>query len=117
VKSTTWAANWSLQANPPGALEHGINGLEPFSHAELVTLADLTSSGAAPMPNRKYLTREETDRLFRAIHSVRDQAIFRVAYHRGLRAREVGLSQLANNRGGGASRSRGRNTRSGRPLN
>ena len=42
----------------------------------------------------KYLTPEETDRLFRVITDPRDRAIFRVAYHRGLRAREVAKLQL-----------------------
>jgi integrase/recombinase XerD len=39
----------------------------------------------------KYLTDEELARLFAVIDSVRNRAIFRVAYHRGLRASEVGL--------------------------
>lgn len=41
--------------------------------------------------NVKYLTQEETERLFRVITSVRDRAIFRLAYHRGLRAGEIRL--------------------------
>lgn len=41
-----------------------------------------------------YLQHEELDRLFRVIHSVRDRALFRVAYHAGLRASEVGLLEL-----------------------
>ena len=40
------------------------------------------------------LSQEETDRLFRAITSERDRAIFRLAYHAGLRASEVGLLEL-----------------------
>jgi integrase len=43
----------------------------------------------------KYLTAEELDRLFAAIKPSRDRAIFRLAYHRGLRAGEVGKLQLA----------------------
>lgn len=43
------------------------------------------------MENRKYLTSEETTRLFRSITSVRDRAIFRLMYQRGLRASEIGL--------------------------
>jgi len=42
----------------------------------------------------KYLTEEELERLFRVITSVRDRAIFRLAYHRGLRASEVALLQM-----------------------
>ncbi len=45
--------------------------------------------------NIKYLTEEEIKRLFAAISSVRDRAIFRLAYHRGLRASEVGLLQMS----------------------
>ncbi len=39
----------------------------------------------------KFLTEDELDRLFSAIHSVRDRAIFQIAYRAGLRASEVGL--------------------------
>jgi integrase len=39
----------------------------------------------------KYLTEQELERFFKAIDSVRDTAIFRVMYHRGLRAAEIGL--------------------------
>lgn len=44
--------------------------------------------------NIKYLTPEELERLFRVIESPRDRAIFRLAYHRGLRASEVGELQM-----------------------
>lgn len=37
----------------------------------------------------KYMTPEELIRLFRVIDSARDRAIFRLAYHRGLRAGEI----------------------------
>jgi type 1 fimbriae regulatory protein FimB len=43
----------------------------------------------------KYLTDAEISKLFSVIKSPRDTAIFRLAYHRGLRAREVGMIQLA----------------------
>jgi integrase len=43
----------------------------------------------------KYLETEEIARLFSVIKSKRDRAIFRLAYHRGLRAHEVGLLQLS----------------------
>jgi integrase len=42
----------------------------------------------------KYLEIEEIKRLFSVIKSKRDRAIFRVSYHRGLRAHEVGLLQM-----------------------
>ena len=37
-----------------------------------------------------YLTEEEVDRFFRVIRDIRDKAIFRLLYHRGLRASEPG---------------------------
>ena len=43
----------------------------------------------------KYLEPEEIDALFGVIKKPRDRAIFRVAYHRGLRASEVGMLQLS----------------------
>ncbi len=48
----------------------------------------------------KYLTDQEIDALFAKIRDVRDRAIFRLAYHRGLRASELGLVQLADYREG-----------------
>src|SRR2546422_9484149 len=42
----------------------------------------------------KYLSEDELARLFSVIHSIRDRAIFRLAYHAGLRASEIGLLQL-----------------------
>ena len=41
-----------------------------------------------------FLTVEEMDRLFHAISSPRDRAIFRVGYHAGLRASEIGLLEM-----------------------
>ena len=46
----------------------------------------------------KYLTLEEIEALFSVITKVRDKAIFRLAYHRGLRISEVGLLQLSDYR-------------------
>ena len=42
-----------------------------------------------------YLQPEEIQQLFRVIKGKRDRAIFRLVYHRGLRAHEVGLIQLS----------------------
>jgi site-specific recombinase XerD len=42
----------------------------------------------------KYLTEAETKRLFSVITSIRDRAIFRIAYHRGLRAGELRILQM-----------------------
>lgn len=49
-----------------------------------------------PLP--EYLSPEEIDSLFSVITSVRDRAIFRLVYHRGLRASEVGKLSLADHR-------------------
>jgi integrase len=43
----------------------------------------------------KYLTDDQIGKLFSVIKSPRDTAMFRLAYHRGLRAREIGMIQLA----------------------
>lgn len=43
----------------------------------------------------KYLSEEQIETFFRAIKSPRDLAIFRVIYHRGLRASELGAIQLS----------------------
>ena len=61
-----------------------------------------TTPAAEQKPKRKrrpkkqpgYLLPEEVDRFFRAIESPRDRAIFRLLYHAGLRASEVGILQL-----------------------
>jgi len=46
----------------------------------------------------EYLTPDEIEGFFRVVASVRDRALFRLAYHRGLRASELGLFQLADYR-------------------
>ena len=43
----------------------------------------------------KYLTTGEIDALFAVIRAPRDRALFRVTYHRGLRASEIGILQLS----------------------
>lgn len=62
-----------------------------------------TTSGAEPRPSRprppgraetiKFLTQDETRRLFSVIRGRRDRALFLIAYRHGLRASEVGLLQ------------------------
>jgi integrase len=47
-----------------------------------------------------YLTIPEKDRLFQAIKSVRDRAIFRMLYHHGLRASEIGKLVMTDYRPG-----------------
>ena len=41
-----------------------------------------------------FLREEEIDRLFSVIDPTRDRAIFRLAYHAGLRASEIGMLQI-----------------------
>lgn len=43
----------------------------------------------------QYLSEDELAALFRSIDSARDTALFEIAWHRGLRASEVGLLQLS----------------------
>jgi integrase len=47
-----------------------------------------------------YLTIPEKERFFKAIDSVRDRAIFRMLYHHGLRASEIGKFELSHYRQG-----------------
>jgi integrase len=42
----------------------------------------------------KYLTEEEVEAFFKVVTDVRDRALFRLIYHRGLRASEPGTLQL-----------------------
>ena len=42
----------------------------------------------------KHISEDEIARLFSVIASIRDRAIFRLAYHAGLRASEVGMLEL-----------------------
>lgn len=48
----------------------------------------------------KYLIRDEINTLLFVIKNPRDQAIFRVAYHHGLRASEIGAIQVSDYRPG-----------------
>jgi type 1 fimbriae regulatory protein FimB len=67
-------------------------------------LAQLGAAPAAAKPKRKrrvddtaavkYLTEPELEAFFKAIDSPRDLALFRVIYHRGLRASEAGRLQI-----------------------
>lgn len=64
---------------------------------KIVPIKGLTPPKNEPPKRRRrkkrepaYLQFEELDRLFKAITSARDRAIFRLAYHAGLRASEVG---------------------------
>jgi type 1 fimbriae regulatory protein FimB len=63
-----------------------------------------TASAAArkrrPRKLIKYLTVPEKDRFFRVIDSVRDRAIFRLLFHHGLRASEIGKLEMSDFRQG-----------------
>ena len=50
---------------------------------------------ATPLPEITFLTQDEVRRLLAVITSKRDRALFRLAYHHGLRASEVSLLQRA----------------------
>ncbi len=72
--------------------------LPPGTPAPAPALRESRDTRAAPRRHLApilYLTEEEIDRLFGVITSIRDRAIFRIGYHRGLRAREIGMLQLA----------------------
>src|SRR5436190_12283901 len=65
----------------------------------ILSAPTLPDPPAKPKPKRKrqeikHFSEDELARLFSAIHSVRDRAIFQLAYRAGLRASEVGLLQL-----------------------
>lgn len=45
-----------------------------------------------------YMTTEEIQAFFKVVKSKRDRAMFRIVYHRGLRAHEVGLLEMADYR-------------------
>jgi type 1 fimbriae regulatory protein FimB len=96
---------------PPGAPPPAATvPLENLSQTELIALVRrLLPAEPVDQPSKRkakarksarpiqYLDDAELDRLFRAVRaarSVRDLAIFEVAYHRGLRASEVGRLML-----------------------
>ena len=76
----------SQQGQPPDTRQNDGNGTTPRTRTKRRST------------EVKYLTAEEISALFSMITSVRDRAIFRVTYHRGLRASEPGLLQLADYR-------------------
>ncbi|HEY1896728.1 MAG TPA: tyrosine-type recombinase/integrase [Terracidiphilus sp.] len=56
----------------------------------------------APKKQIVYMTVPEKDRFFSAIRDVRDRAIFRLLYHHGLRAGEIGKLEMTDFRQGSA---------------
>jgi integrase len=59
-----------------------------------------TSKKRKPRKLPPYLTLPEKDRFFKAIDTIRDRALFRLLYHHGLRASEIGKLQLSDYRQG-----------------
>jgi site-specific recombinase XerD len=84
-----------------------LNQLGAAEQAELAALLAKAQTGVespvvAAKPKKrskaetvKYLTEEQVNRFFAQIKSPRDTAIFRVIYHRGLRASELGRIQVS----------------------
>jgi site-specific recombinase XerD len=78
----------------------GIHEVTPLKHAAAPQKA--TPEGPPPQSKRKkrskaapsHLQELEIERLFKVITGARDRAIFRLAYHAGLRASEVGMLEL-----------------------
>jgi integrase len=76
----------------------------PVSHyAENGKLVKNANKKAKKRRSKKlvpYLTVPEQQRFFRVIDSVRDRAIFRMLYHHGLRASEIGQLKMSDYRAG-----------------
>lgn len=78
-----------------------INDLQPKNATEVdkITISS-TSDQAKPAGRKRKKTapaipqEDEVQRFFKAITSVRDRALFRLMYHAGLRASEVGLLEM-----------------------
>jgi integrase len=76
---------------------------EQFEQLNNLVATMQAASPTAPTPKRKarqkdtlkYLSEEQIDRFFAVIKDPRDVAMFRVIYHRGLRAAELGQIQLS----------------------
>src|SRR5229473_3708225 len=81
---------------PPSSASHPSQA----SHPPVFEVQPTALQPNKPKPKKrkrkeiKFLTEDELARLFSAIHSVRDRAIFQLAYRAGLRASEVGMLQL-----------------------
>jgi len=83
-----------------------ISVLSPEDQALYVSLqAKLQQNAAVSAPTKKprkrrtqvkNFTPHEIDLFFKAIDNPRDYAIFRLMYHRGLRASEIGMLQMSN---------------------
>jgi integrase len=86
--------------------EPGINELPPQKRTKFDKIRIMSNSPTAPEevePKKKkrgrggapvFLTAPEMERLLAIIPNVRDRAAFSIAYHRGLRASEIGMLEL-----------------------
>jgi integrase len=81
--------------------EPEINDLYSSIAPTLDKIPVLSNDGSEPKSKRRrssatpsYMSEAEIGRLMSAVSSVRDRAIFSLAYHRGLRASEVGMLQM-----------------------
>jgi integrase/recombinase XerD len=84
-------------------------GKKPAKTARVIHYGQKVKPGQKPQQKRHksrlrklvaYLTVPEKDRFFKAIESVRDRAIFRLLYHHGLRASEIGKLDFSDFRPG-----------------
>jgi len=57
-------------------------------------LPDPPTKGRRKRKKLSFLSEQDIERLFSVIPSIRDRAIFRLAYHAGLRASELGMLEL-----------------------
>jgi integrase len=74
----------------------GGKGLEPIATQQNIHNDALPRGQRRRKPDDlKYLSIEELQRFFQGIHNKRDLALFRVMYHLGLRASEIGILDLA----------------------
>lgn len=86
--------NLDLTSLAPGDLE-ALSGLLSRLQAQQPAAPAAKPRRKRKQTEVKYLTEPELDRLFAVIKAPRDRAIFRIAYHRGLRASEIGRLDLA----------------------
>src|SRR5438552_378194 len=89
---TMFELPWELErpsvpaAKPPAPTCKTIHAAEPTDQPK--------KKRKARKKAMSFLSEEEIERLFGVIASIRDRAIFRLAYHAGLRASEIGMLQL-----------------------
>lgn len=113
-KARTGQSSQTVEPNAPKA-KRGAARAKPEKKRPAKTPARKRRRASSDMLEESmYLEAAETEALFKAIKSKRDTAIFRVVFHRGLRAHEVGLLQLADFKGDELFVHRGKGSRSQR---